>query len=382
MTMLETLLFVLAILFFLPYPVLILIYRKEWSILKQFESKENTRHVSVSIVVPMRNEENHIEQLLHDLLQQNYPSESYHIYVVDDHSTDNSPCIVDSLSQKYPNISLFWLPEGKRGKKAAIAHSLPFLHEELVITIDADCHVRPEWLSTIAAFYVEYQPAMIICPIIFRHDHSILSQCQALEMLSLTGCSAASASWGHPVMCSGANLAIEKDIMLKYAYIYESPIMSGDDMMMMIEIKKEHPERIKYLKSVATTVETIPQSNVKGFIRQRNRWTSKSPKYTDKDVITVALIVFMANLTIIACLLAGFFYIQFIYLAIMLWILKSIADFMLLHLFCNFWNEKKLMRIYAIAQFLYPFYVVWVGIAGNIVPVKWKDRKSKRVILQ
>ena len=44
--------------------------------------------ISISVIIPARNEENNIRQLLEALQQQTYPAGLTEIIVVDDHSTD------------------------------------------------------------------------------------------------------------------------------------------------------------------------------------------------------------------------------------------------------------------------------------------------------
>lgn len=364
--------FIIAV---IPYLILILWLWRGWVMLPRFEIAGAS--IPISVVIPMRNEEQNIGNLLSDIAHQHYSQGLIQVVVIDDHSTDCSANVADEFSREHPNITLLRLPDGKYGKKAALKHALSHLTGDLVVTTDADCRATPRWLATIAAFYTIYKPKMIICPVMFTHGRSFFSRWQALELMSLTGSSAGAASWRQPIMCSGANLAMERNVMERHAYVYDSPIASGDDMMMMLEIKKDRDGRIFYLKSTGATITTPPSPNPNSFIRQRNRWTSKNRAYTDFTVIMVAFTVFMANLAIPACLITGFFQPHFLYLSVILWLAKLLADWPFLNSLCRFWRMKRLMRLFIPAQLLYPFYVVWVGIAGNIVPVRWKGRKSK-----
>ncbi len=373
--MVAAFLFILAI---LPYLALALWLWRGWKTLSCFEETDIPMSpVRISVVVPMRNEAHCIGQLLQDVVLQQYPTDSFHVLLIDDHSTDHTTQIVQEFSEQYPNITLWELPEGAYGKKAALRYALSKLDGELVVTTDADCRVPPAWLTTIANYYTKYRPVMIICPVLLLDKPSFFAKWQTLELISLIGSSAASAAQKHPVMCSGANLAMERTVMMQYAHAYDSTVVSGDDMFMMQEIKKISPERIRYLKSVNATVKTAPQDNLKSFIRQRNRWTSKSSGYTDKEIIAVALTVFLANVSIVMCLLVGCFHATYLGLACILWLAKTLVDWPFLASLTNFWQRKKLMRLFIPTQLLYPFYVVWVSIAGNLLPVNWKERKYK-----
>ncbi len=373
--MILSICFIVAV---VPYLILVLWIWQGWRRLPRFEiAGTTTSAISISVVIPMRDEISNIGTLLNDISLQNYSQELINVWVVDDHSTDGSAEVVEAFAAGHTNITLLRLPEKEYGKKAALHHALPYLTGVLMVTTDADCRVPPNWLATIAGCYTIYRPAMMICPVMFTYDRSFFSRWQALEMMSLVGSAAATASWKHPVMCNGANLVMERSAMEHYSYVYESHIVSGDDMMMMIEIKKDSPERIMYLKSTGATVETPPPPDLKSFIRQRNRWTSKTSGYTDMEIIVVAIIVFLANLSIVVSLVAGIFCIRFLWLALALWGTKMLVDVPFLYSLTRFWNRKELMRIFLPAQLLYPFYITWVGIAGNMAPVKWKGRKSK-----
>ena len=367
-------LFYIFIIAVIPYLMLALWLWRGWTMLPRFEIAGVSE--TISVVIPMRNEATNIKHLLLDIANQHYSQELIQVVVVDDHSTDHSAAEVETFAKEHPNVELLRLPEGKYGKKAALRYALTYLTGTIVVTTDADCRTTPRWLGTIAAFYTTYHPTMMICPVMFTHGHSFFSRWQALELMSLTGSAAGSAAWRQPIMCSGANLAMERSAMERHADVYDSPLVSGDDMMMMLEIKKNPAERIFYLKSTGATVSTSPPPDLKSFIRQRNRWTSKSKAYTDPGVIIVALIVFVANLTILTCLVAGFFQFRFLWLAAILWTAKMLADRPFMNALCRFWKMEKLMRIFIPAQLIYPFYIVWVGIAGNIAPVQWKGRKK------
>lgn len=65
---------------------------------------ENIRSITVSVVVPIRNEESYIQSCLTSLLHQTYPEEKYEIIVLDGRSSDRSKEIVDELRRHYTNL--------------------------------------------------------------------------------------------------------------------------------------------------------------------------------------------------------------------------------------------------------------------------------------
>lgn len=69
----------------------------------------------LSVVVPVRNESEHIRDLLGQLLSQSLPATRYEILVVDGMSTDDTRARVQSLMSEHPNIRLLDNPAGFSG---------------------------------------------------------------------------------------------------------------------------------------------------------------------------------------------------------------------------------------------------------------------------
>ena len=65
--------------------------------------RENTRaSPTVSILVPARNEADHIEECVRSLLGQNY--EKLEVLVLDDQSTDETPAIIQHIIDELPAV--------------------------------------------------------------------------------------------------------------------------------------------------------------------------------------------------------------------------------------------------------------------------------------
>jgi succinoglycan biosynthesis protein ExoA len=60
----------------------------------------------VSVVVPVLNEERHIEASLNSVLEQDYPSDRYEVIVADGGSSDRTRTIVQAVAHRHPNVRL------------------------------------------------------------------------------------------------------------------------------------------------------------------------------------------------------------------------------------------------------------------------------------
>lgn len=73
----------------------------------------------VSIIIPVHNVENYLEQCLESVVNQTIGNENLQIIMVDDHSSDSSFNIMNKYSDKYDNFISVTLPEGKTGAGVA-----------------------------------------------------------------------------------------------------------------------------------------------------------------------------------------------------------------------------------------------------------------------
>lgn len=99
---------------------------------------------SVSVVIPVYNEEQALAELIEKLHKVFRPTDYLpEIIVVDDGSTDGSPAIADQISRKQPNVRLIRLFRN-RGKAAALKAGFDNATGDYVATIDADLQDDPE----------------------------------------------------------------------------------------------------------------------------------------------------------------------------------------------------------------------------------------------
>ncbi len=100
----------------------------------------------VSIVVPVYNGADTIASCIESLLQQDYPSDSYDIIIVENGSTDNTTSIV----QEYP-VHLFH--SSIRGPAAARNFGIARSNADIIAFTDADCIAHSRWLSELVQLY-------------------------------------------------------------------------------------------------------------------------------------------------------------------------------------------------------------------------------------
>lgn len=98
----------------------------------------------VSVVIPLYNAEQYIEETLDSLMAQTYPIDE--ILVVDDCGPDRSAEVVQRYSEQHPIVRLIQQPENKGGS-AARNRGLEEARNEWVLMMDADDTIHPELLQ-------------------------------------------------------------------------------------------------------------------------------------------------------------------------------------------------------------------------------------------
>ena len=359
----------------LLYFIIIFRYLTGWKKVVEFTPDKYSWEISVSIIIPCRNEENNIKRLLQDLANQNYPEQLYEVLLIDDHSEDSTARIIKSYCRNIDNFRLIQLPLNISGKKAAIKAGIENSSGKLIITTDADCRAGRYWISTVTSFYLRNdKPKMIIGLVDMLPDASVFNKFQQLEFLSLIGSGAGAAGMSNPIYCNGANLIYEKELYYKFKDPLSATSVSGDDTLFMLKVKKNYPHEIKLLKSKDAIILTKPQLTFRDFIRQRIRWTSKAKYYKDYDIIYTSIVVFALNVSVCVSMILMFTKHHYLlYPALLSG--KTIADFIILNSILKFFNKKKLLKYLIIFQLIYPAYISFAGILGNITGYKWKNRK-------
>src|SRR5688572_12085088 len=364
------------IILFVLYSILIVYYWLSWKSIPGFVFSPRKPQTMISIVIAARNEEGNIAHLLGSLEQQTYPKELFEVIVVDDHSTDTTAQVV----RQFPGVKLVSLIDDyiNSYKKKAIETGIGAATGSLIVTTDADCSCKPGWLDTIAAFYEEKKPVLIVAPVVIDCNNSVLKIFQALDFMVLQGITAAAVFKKKLSMCNGANLAYEKEVFNAVnGFDGIDQIASGDDMLLMHKIWKKYPDGVHYLHSRDVIIASQPMLTWKDFFNQRIRWASKTRFYSDKRIIAVLLLAYLFNSWFLVLGIAGFFNYQYwLYLAVGL-IVKTAIEFPFFRSLCMFFDKTWAMKMFFFFQPLHILYTIVAGLFGQFGKYSWKGRKVR-----
>ena len=356
----------LTLILVIPYFVIILAIYKGLKRLEPFEPEKPSSKF-VSVLIPCYNEQENLPYILSDLAAQHYSNNLFEIIIIDDNSDDNTYNVASSFSTMQ-NLRI--IKNNGYGKKNAIKTGINAAKSDFIITTDADCRIGKEWLSSIMSFSDVVMADLIICPVALMPQKGFFGKFCELEFLSLQGITAGSVFIGGGSMCNGANLAFRKQTWIDNEQNLHPEIASGDDVFLLHSIKKKKKSSAVWLESQKALVTTKIELSVNKFLKQRSRWLSKARVYDDTFTIALGAITFVTVLFQAITLAAAFFYQPFLYLYIMITVLKSIPDYLILNNVTKRYDRLQLMRWFLPSQIIYPFYVIAVTIKAFIVPNK------------
>ncbi len=351
----------------LPYMVVFLVFwvRLQHEVRKVPGERKKLKQGKklLSVVIPLKNEAANISSLVKDLAEQSLDPINFEIIFVDDASSDSTLDMLNSSEDILNDLKI--LHSGGVGKKKSIALGIDHALGEFIVTTDGDCRVGENWLREIYNCVIEYNADMIIGAVDIIGTGSFLNCFIQLEFLALQAVTEVYARDGNPVMCNGANLCFRNQGADKYSEMVRENISSGDDIFLMESYSKQG-KSFAWLDSPSSIVLTHVPDRLSALIKQRIRWTSKSPFYTNPSLILLAALVFLTNLVIAATFMMAVFFpgMWIVFLAMV--IIKSIPDIILLSLMARKRGKTRLLHWFLPVQIVYPFYVLIAGLAGII----------------
>jgi cellulose synthase/poly-beta-1,6-N-acetylglucosamine synthase-like glycosyltransferase len=328
----------------------------------------------VSVVLPVRDEEENLGGLFSDLVSQEYNRGDCEVIFVDDHSTDQTPVLLGEFCRSHRNFRLLRLQGEQAGKKQAIAAGVEAASGEWIIQADADCRLPQHFIAGHVAA-ASAGADLVAGPVLVQPEKSLWSRLEALEHFTLTATSIAAAAAGRPVMCSGASLSYSRKFFMEVAAgLHALPHASGDDVFLLAAAKARR-RKIHFISEPGMVVTTAPAGGPAAFLRQRTRWGSKARYYRDADMLFLAVLVWVTNATLTGLLLASLFVGGVLWIFLSALTVKSVAEYLLLQEVAGRFMQKHLIVLFPVAALFYYFYITLTGVLSMAGTFSWKGRR-------
>ena len=367
----------IALIITLFYVVLIGSFVFGFDKVEEFQLKDIPAKTKFTIIVPFRNEAEHLPFLLKSISELNYPKGRFEFIFVDDESSDESVKLIEKFLKKFPNESKIInnIRQTNAPKKDAISTAIAIANYEWIVTTDADCTLPKYWLDTFDCFIQSHDVKYIVAPVTYIKVNSFFERFQVLDFLSLQGATIGGFGIKKPFLCNGANLAYKTSFFntLK-GFEGNANIASGDDIFLLEKAMKKEPQQVHYLKSLHATVSTIPESNLKSLISQRLRWAAKTSSYSNLFGKLTGISVLFMNALIISLIMITAVGIVHPKILVYSFLIKFGMDFLLLFKIARFFNQELYLLSYFFSSILYPFFIVFIAFSSIFRGYEWKGR--------
>jgi biofilm PGA synthesis N-glycosyltransferase PgaC len=368
-----TLLLVITNLTILLYATVMLLLLRGFRGLRRPVREQPVKKKKVTVVIPFRNEAGQLPALIGDLLRQTCPGDLFSVILVNDHSTDGSAAVVNSLIAGRAGFSCLDLPDGMDGKKAALLYANSHAETSWIIQTDADCRIGAGFIDAHMGF-LEENPSDLVAGLVTTLTGSgrFLEAFERLDLLGLAGAGAGSFHYGRPMMCSGANLLYSKELYMETRmYDPVDKCASGDDMFLLIGARRLG-RKVSFNPGRRAMAATGITPGASALIRQRMRWGSKSAYYGMADIQLVALLV---ALTIMVVLLSPLW--MLLLPGSFRWFLPALVvktgfDFLMLTAVTGATGQQTTLRWFLPVSILYYPYMLVVTAGSLLRRSPWK----------
>jgi biofilm PGA synthesis N-glycosyltransferase PgaC len=240
--------------------------------LREPELSNSRGVVSLSLLLPVRNEPPPILNALEEQISAFKSEASTEIIIIDNGS--ERPVAFKHMPL---NSSVLRMePSDKGSKKQALTQGIEMAQFDWIVTTDADTRWSADWINAIRKQALPGK-SMLIGPVFSLENNSFFSLLSYYESLCLWTITSASCGMGIPILASGANLAFKKTSW-QAVNGYDSHIhrASGDDVLLMSEMDAKFPKELAVLKGRNAFTTTVSENKLSSWLSQRRRWISKT----------------------------------------------------------------------------------------------------------
>jgi len=341
--------------------------------------------LSFSVVIAARNEERNIEKCLQSVFSQDLPAERYEVIVINDRSQDSTPEILNNLQNRFKNLKVITITETPAGispKKYAVTKGIESASNEIIVFTDADCTVKPQWLSTINNHF-KADTALVQGITSYGYVNGmnkIFFGLQSIDFLSHGVIAAAAIGANLPINSNANNLAFRKSAFEDIGgYGSDSKVVLGDDDHLLQRVWKSRRWKVRFMADSRANVETEPTPTISAVFEQRRRWGSVTVHYQLSQMLLLSLVFQFYLLTALTAIAAVFHH-SFLTVFAGLLLVKLAGELVLLIPGTRIFGKKDLRKFILPASLIQLPMVLGAVLLGVFCKFDWKGQKMARTI--
>ena len=365
----------ILILFFINFSIYILFLIINIISLLLFSSNINNQFLKspVSVIVAIRNGQKALDNLINDLLSQEY-SEDIEFILVDDRSVDKTKKIIQNAEKKHPQIKYVSSSEGDPKlsfKKRALDAGIEKSNHDILLFTDVDCQLGKYWVSSMAENF-DKNTDYVIGFSRSRKIFGLANLFQRIDFLMLMFSAKSVAQIGWPLASSGQNQAYRKSLFKKVGgYKKISHLLMGDDSI-FLQLCLKHNAKVKFSMNSNSYVFCRSEKTWKSLFLQRMRWAGDGNIMWRYNFLfyLIMLSTALSNIFIFFLISSNLINLLFIIIGI-----KFMIEIIFAFLGANYFKERISISGFIYWHILNALYVPIMSVASFFVRfLSWKNR--------
>lgn len=232
--------------------------------------KKNRKFPSVTITIPVFNEEKSVVGTIESVLGLDYPSNKLQVIVVDDCSTDNTALAVKNYMKNtdLKNVDFKYIcHEVNKGKGAALNTALKISTGELFICLDADSFVDSTVLKEVVPHFDNVNVASVLPLMKLQKVKGFTLGLQYVEYLVNFFMKKVMSILDCVHVTPGPFASYRKKVLVDIGGFDEDNLTEDQEIALRLQ-KGNH----KIIQLIGPKVYTLGPETLKGWFNQRNRW--------------------------------------------------------------------------------------------------------------
>ncbi len=179
--------------------------------------KINLKNKTISVIVPVRNEEKRLATVLESLASQNYSKDFFEVIIVDDRSTDSTYEIAKKFQANNSNFKILKIEKEHSflsGKQNALHSAILSAKSEIIFNTDAGCTMKNDFLFELNKLFSEDVNVVLCRPICILKNRSFLVKFQGMTDKLIADGFMIPAMLNSPIAGRGAGFAFLRECYL------------------------------------------------------------------------------------------------------------------------------------------------------------------------
>lgn len=321
----------------------------------------------ISLIIPVRNEQENLENLIENLSVLKRPSCGFEVIFVNDHSDDSTYQHLSRFSQEYEWIKVVNL-NSESGKPMAIDAGIEKARFSIIATTDADMVLNPEWIRFLFKVFTGNSDLSMVCGPTLSADDGFMGNGQVTDWIYMMAVASGSLHSGHPLSAIGNNMAFRIQDYKNLGGYRSIPFSITEDFA-LFRLFLSNGKMVIFPSNPENSLLTQANRSWKELVSQRKRWILGGIKSPLRSWILVASGIGLHLSIFFGWLLNP-------WLSFTSIMIKLTTDFLLISQFCSQTGKPFNWVGFFLFEFVYPFINVSIPFISLFSrKVTWKGRE-------